>query len=152
MMEQIGKVLGWFEKANISVSPGTLLATLAVLVVLAWVFYSKYYPQLKNGMDLRVKRQMDKEQKIQEIKRMMEKQKTHDEQMANMFTLLQDLSSSVHALSNQLEANSNGHKVTLSVLLDIIECMQATTSPSECARRAQSKINRYLGNGNLPLQ
>ena len=62
-MEQAGKVLGWFEKANISVSVGTVIATIAVLAVLAYVFFTKYYPAANRQISSRVTKQMEKEKK-----------------------------------------------------------------------------------------
>lgn len=151
-MAEAEKALSWFEKFNVNVSIGTLVATIVVLFVLAYVFFTKYYPKINQGLGARAQRQIEKEKEKQHIQEMEQTQKEQGKQIDQMFSMLKDLSSNVGKLSNQLDRDYNGHRVTLSVLLDIVECMQATTSPEECARQAQSKINGYLGNGTLPLQ
>lgn len=151
-MEQAGKVLSWFEKANIPVSVGTVIATIAVLAVLAYVVLTKYYPAANRQISSRVTKQMEKEKKDKQLQEVLSKQKDQEEQMGQILETLAKMSGSMEELKKGMESSMNGHKVTLSVLLDIVECMQAATSPEECARQAQSKINGYFGTGKLPLQ
>ena len=64
--------------------------------------------------------------------------------------LVKTMSENVDKMSRQVSSISGETKVSISVLLDIVECMQAKTSPDECAQRAQRNVNAFYREGKLP--
>ena len=150
-MSDAEKVIKTVEEISGPVSIPTIIAAILILFVLFLVFYNKVWPIIKSHTDAKIKSRIETEKSKEQLKEIISKQETHDSQFEEMVSMVKKLSSDVEKVSEQLSDLSGGNRITLSVLLDIIDCMQASTSPDECARRAQGKINAYLGAGRLPL-
>ena len=151
-MSEAGKALDFLKDNGVNVNVGTLVATIVILFILLIVFFSKYYPKITEWNDKRTQKKLDQAKEHQQLIDVVKKQQEHDKQFGEIMTMINGLSGSLGEISTKLDRDYDGHRVTLSVLLDIVECMQASTSPEECARQAQSKINGYIGHGKLPLQ
>lgn len=146
-MADANKVIQTVEKLGGDVSTATVIAAIAAFIMLLYVFYTKHYPVYSSSVEKRVNKRMDIERQKQQVQKVIDDQKNLDQKFNDMYEMVKELSESVKHVDNKLEGIVDGHKVTWSVLLDIVECMQAKTSPEECASRAQSKINSYIGSG-----
>ena len=150
-MGETGKVIDAVEKAtNQPVSVSTVIASIAVLFIIGMFIYNKIWPIIKAKYEEKVKQRLNEKEKHDKLEFVVSKQKEHDDQFEEMIGMVKALSANVDKLSNQLSMISGENKVSISVLLDIVECMQAKTSPEECARRAQKIVNDYYRGGTLP--
>lgn len=150
-MDNAGKVIDAVEKVTAqTVSVATIIAGILVLFIMALFFYNKIWPSIKNKYDESVKRKIEEKDEHSKLEAVVQKQKEHDDQFDEMIGMVKGLSANIDKLSDKLSMISGENKVSISVLLDIVECMQAKTSPEECARRAQISVNAYYREGKIP--
>ena len=150
-MEDADKVIQAVEELSEStVSVPTIIAgVLAIVAILLWA-HKQIWPIIKEKYDKSVDKKIKEKEEHGKLESVAKKQEEHDKQFEEMLAMIKGLTVSVENVSNQLSGISGENKLTLSVLLDMIECMQAKTSPDECAKRAQSSINTYYREGKLP--
>lgn len=146
-----GKVIEKVEEISGSqVSVPTIIAgALAVIAILLWA-YKQIWPMVKDRFEKSVEKKLHETEERKDVESVMKKQEEHDKQFTEMMDMMKSMTADIGKLSDQLKGISGENKLTLSVLLDMIECMQAKTSPEECAQRAQSNINSYYRDGKLP--
>lgn len=144
------KVVKAVEENVGPVSVATVIAAIGVLFVLFMFFYSKIWPIIKTQYQKRLDKALQREKEKTQIAEIVSKQETHDKQFESMLKLVQNVSDNVDKMSHQVASLSGETKVSISVLLDIVECMQAKTSPDECAQRAQRNVNAFYREGKLP--
>lgn len=145
------KVIDVVEKTTgQTVSLPTIVAVIGVILIIALYFYNKLWPIIKGRYDASVKRSVKEKEEHDKLEAVVAKQEEHDAQFEEMIGLVKNLSDNIDKLSDKLSMISGENKVSISVLLDIVECMQAKTSPEECARRAQMSVNAYYREGKIP--
>ena len=150
-MSDAGKAVEAVEKVTGQpVSVSTVIAVFAVLLALFLFVYYKIWPIVKAKYENSVNKKIKEKDDHDKLDSVIQKQKEHDDQFGEMVKTIRSISENVDKLGNQLAVISGENKVSISVLLDIVECMQAKTSPEECARRAQKSVNAYYREGKLP--
>lgn len=132
------------------VSVATIVAAIGIAFVLFMFFYTKVWPIIKSQYQHRLEKALQREKEKNQIAEIVEKQEKYEEQMESMMGLVKTMSENVDKMSRQVSSISGETKVSISVLLDIVECMQAKTSPDECAQRAQRNVNAFYREGKLP--
>ena len=138
------------ELSGSTVSVPTIIAgVLAVIAILLWA-HKQIWPIIKEKFEKSVNDRVEENTQHEKLESVAKKQEEHDKQFDEIMEMIKNLGTSMETVSNQLSGISGENKLTLSVLLDMIECMQAKTSPEECAKRAQSSINTYYREGKLP--
>ena len=138
------------EVSGQNVSVPTLIAGgLALIAIFLWV-YKQIWPIIRGRFDAKVQKRVQEENAKEKLKELEANQAEQEKQFGEMVGMMKDLTASMGNVSQQLSGISGENKLTLSVLLDMIECMQAKTSPEECAKRAQASINAYYREGKLP--
>lgn len=145
------KAISGIEKiTGESVSWPTIIACVVViLAALLWI-YKQIWPFFKERIDSNVSKRMKEKEEHDKVDAIEKKQQEQAEQFCEMVEMMKALTASVGQVSKQLDGISGENKLTLSVLLDMIECMQNKTSPEECAKLAQSNINTFYREGKLP--
>lgn len=132
------------------VSWPTIIACIAVVLAsLLWI-YKQIWPIIKGKIDKNMKKTMEEKAQNERLEALEKKQEEQEKQFSQMADMMKDIAASVGRVSEQLDGISGENKLTLSVLLDMIECMQNKTSPEECAKLAQSNINLFYREGKLP--
>lgn len=132
------------------VSWPTIIACIAVVLAsLLWI-YKQIWPIIKGKIDKNMKNTMEEKAQNERLEALEKKQEEQEKQFSQMADMMKDIAASVGKVSEQLDGISGENKLTLSVLLDMIECMQNKTSPEECAKLAQSNINLFYREGKLP--
>lgn len=132
------------------VSWPTIIACIAVVLAsLLWI-YKQIWPIIKGKIDKNMEKTMAEKAQNERLETLEKKQEEQEKQFGQMADMMKDIAASVGKVSEQLDGISGENKLTLSVLLDMIECMQNKTSPEECAKLAQSNINLFYREGKLP--
>jgi hypothetical protein len=132
------------------VSWPTIIACIAVVMAsLLWI-YKQIWPIIKGKIDKSMEKTMAEKAQNERLEELGKKQEEQEKQFSQMADMMKDIAASVGKVSEQLDGISGENKLTLSVLLDMIECMQNKTSPEECAKLAQSNINLFYREGKLP--
>ena len=132
------------------VSWPTIIACIAVVLAsLLWI-YKQIWPIIKGKIDKSMEKTMAEKAQNERLEELGKKQEEQEKQFSQMADMMKDIAASVGRVSEQLDGISGENKLTLSVLLDMIECMQNKTSPEECAKLAQSNINLFYREGKLP--
>lgn len=132
------------------VSWPTIIACIAVVMAsLLWI-YKQIWPIIKGKIDKSMEKTMAEKAQNERLEELGKKQEEQEKQFSQMADMMKDIAASVGRVSEQLDGISGENKLTLSVLLDMIECMQNKTSPEECAKLAQSNINLFYREGKLP--
>lgn len=132
------------------VSWPTIIACIAVVLAsLLWI-YKQIWPIIKGKIDKSMEKTMAEKAQNERLEEFGKKQEEQEKQFSQMADMMKDIAASVGRVSEQLDGISGENKLTLSVLLDMIECMQNKTSPEECAKLAQSNINLFYREGKLP--
>lgn len=132
------------------VSWPTIIACIAVVLAsLLWI-YKQIWPIIKGKIDKSMKKTMEEKAQNERLEALEKKQEEQEKQFGQMADMMKNIAASVGKVSEQLDGISGENKLTLSVLLDMIECMQNKTSPEECAKLAQSNINLFYREGKLP--
>lgn len=132
------------------VSWPTIIACIAVVLAsLLWI-YKQIWPIIKGKIDKSMEKTMAEKAQNERLEEFGKKQEEQEKQFSQMADMMKDIAASVCKVSEQLDGISGENKLTLSVLLDMIECMQNKTSPEECAKLAQSNINLFYREGKLP--
>lgn len=132
------------------VSWPTIIACIAVVLAsLLWI-YKQIWPIIKGKIDKSMEKTMAEKAQNERLEELGKKQEEQEKQFSQMADMMKDIAASVGKVSEQLDGISGENKLTLSVLLDMIECMQNKTSPEECAKLAQSNINLFYREGKLP--
>lgn len=132
------------------VSWPTIIACIAVVLAsLLWI-YKQIWPIIKGKIDKNVEKTMEEKAQNERLEALEKRQEEQEKQFGQMAGMMKDIAASVGKVSEQLDGISGENKLTLSVLLDMIECMQNKTSPEECAKLAQSNINLFYREGKLP--
>ena len=132
------------------VSWPTIIACIAVVLAsLLWI-YKQIWPIIKGKIDKSMEKTMAEKEQNERLEELGKKQEEQEKQFSQMADMMKDIAASVGRVSEQLDGISGENKLTLSVLLDMIECMQNKTSPEECAKLAQSNINLFYREGKLP--
>ena len=132
------------------VSWPTIIACIAVVLAsLLWI-YKQIWPIIKGKIDKSMEKTMAEKAQNERLEELGKKQEEQEKQFSQMADMMKDIAASVDRVSEQLDGISGENKLTLSVLLDMIECMQNKTSPEECAKLAQSNINLFYREGKLP--
>lgn len=132
------------------VSWPTIIACIAVVLAsLLWI-YKQIWPIIKGKIDKSMEKTMAEKAQNERLEELGKKQEEQEKQFSQMADMMKDIAASVCKVSEQLDGISGENKLTLSVLLDMIECMQNKTSPEECAKLAQSNINLFYREGKLP--
>lgn len=132
------------------VSWPTIIACIAVVLAsLLWI-YKQIWPIIKGKIDKSMEKTMAEKAQNERLEALEKKQEEQEKQFSQMADMMKDIAASVGRVSEQLDGISGENKLTLSVLLDMIECMQNKTSPEECAKLAQSNINLFYREGKLP--
>lgn len=150
-MGEAEKVIDAVEKATgQTVSLSTIIAGIGIILIIALYFYNKLWPIIKGKYEASVSRRIKEKTEHDKLEAVVAKQEEHDAQFEEMIGMVKDLSANIDKLSDKLSMISGENKVSISVLLDIVECMQAKTSPEECARRAQISVNAYYREGKIP--
>lgn len=132
------------------VSWPTMVACIAVVLAVALWIYKEIWPIIKGRVDKSVENRMKEKEQDERMEAIEKKQEEQEKQFGQMAEMMKDIAASVGKVSEQLDGISGENKLTLSVLLDMIECMQNKTSPEECAKLAQSNINLFYREGKLP--
>lgn len=128
----------------------TMIAAFVFALVVLWAFYTKIWPHIKKAFEDKLQKKIDEETEHNKIESVEKKQEEYEAQLEDVAVMIRGLTKSVESIGQQLSGISGENKLTLSVLLDMIECMQDKTSPEECAKRAQSSINKYYREGQVP--
>ena len=150
-MDEAEKIVETVEKISEKpVDHTTIIAAIIVFVVLLWMFYVKIWPVIKKKYDDSVQKKVEENNEHKKLEEVTKKQEEHDKQFQEMIGTIRKVSKSVDNISDQLTDVLGENKLTLSVLLDIVECMQNKTSPEECAKKAQGSINKYYREGKVP--
>lgn len=149
-MGDIEKVVKAVEGNVGPVSFSTVIAAICVLFVIFMFFFTKVWPLMKAQYENRLKKALQKEQERSQIAEIVSKQSEYEAQMQSMIGLVKTMSDNVDQMSKNVSVISGETKVSISVLLDIVECMQAKVSPEECAQRAQRNVNAFYREGKLP--
>lgn len=132
------------------VSWPTIIACIAVVLAsLLWI-YKQVWPIIKGKIDKSMEKTMAEKAQNERLEALEKNQEEQEKQFSQMADMMKDIAASVGRVSEQLDGISGENKLTLSVLLDMIECMQNKTSPEECAKLAQSNINLFYREGKLP--
>lgn len=132
------------------VSWPTIIACIAVVLAsLLWI-YKQIWPIIKGKIDKNMEKTMEEKAQNERLEALEKNQEEQEKQFGQMADMMKDIAASVGKVSEQLDGISGENKLTLSVLLDMIECMQNKTSPEECAKLAQSNINLFYREGKLP--
>lgn len=132
------------------VSWPTIIACIAVVLAsLLWI-YKQIWPIIKGKIDKSMEKTMAEKAQNERLEELGKKQEEQEKQFSQMADMMKDIAASVGRVSEQLDGISGENKLTLSVLLDMIECMQNKTSPEECAKLAQNNINLFYREGKLP--
>jgi hypothetical protein len=132
------------------VSWPTIIACIAVVLAsLLWI-YKQLWPIIKGKIDKNMEKTMEEKAQNERLEALEKNQEEQEKQFGQMADMMKDIAASVGKVSEQLDGISGENKLTLSVLLDMIECMQNKTSPEECAKLAQSNINLFYREGKLP--
>lgn len=149
-MSDAEKVVNAIEKNIGPVSFSTVIAVICLLFILFMFFYTKIWPLIQAQYKNRLQKAIQKEKEKTQISEIVSKQGEHESQLTSMMNLIQGISDNVDKMSRQVNSISGETKVSISVLLDIVECMQAKVSPEECAQRAQRNVNAFYREGKLP--
>lgn len=150
-MDEAEKIVETVEKISEEhVNPSTIIAVLILAVVLLWAFYTKVWPHIRKALEDNVQKRLEEENEHQKLENVEKGLEAHDAQLEDVAVMMRGVAKSVDEISKQLSGIAGENKLTLSVLLDMIECMQDKTSPEECAKRAQASINKYYREGQVP--
>ena len=95
---------------------------------LLWI-YKQIWPIIKGKIDKSMEKTMAEKAQNERLEELGKKQEEQEKQFSQMADMMKDIAASVGRVSEQLDGISGENKLTLSVLLDMIECMQNKTSP-----------------------
>lgn len=151
-MKDVADIITTTESMFGEVSIGTLIATVCVALFLFWAFYTKILPRLKQGVEEKVQKKLEKRDQAEHIQKLDAWREEHMKFSKEMHEALTSVGKSVDAITQMLEKQNDANITTMSVLLDIVECMQTGSDADECARRAQSRINQYFLSQGMNLQ
>lgn len=151
-MKDVADVITTTEKLFGEVSIGTVVASVIISITLFWIFYTKLLPRLKQGVEEKVKKKLETQEQAEHIRKLDEWREEHMQFSKEMHIALTNMGKSVDTISQILEKQNDANITTMSVLLDIVECMQTGSDADECAKRAQGRINKYFLSQGMNLQ
>lgn len=151
-MSNAEKTVKLVEQLIGPVSIATLIAAIAIIVMIAYWIYTKAYPMFSKRVDTSVSKKIKQDSEEKTLKTLSETQETQEKKIDEMSNQVRDMSDGVKQLTSQLSDIMGAQKTTMSVLLDVLDCMKSSTDPEECANKAQTKITNYLLNGKYPVQ
>ena len=143
-MKDVADIITTTEGILGPVSIGTVVATFVIALFLSWAFFTKILPRLKQGVEERVKRRIEKEKQADHIQKLDAWREEHMKFSEELHKALKDVGKSVDTITNMLERQNDANITTMSVLLDIVECMRTGADADKCAERAQGRINKYF--------
>lgn len=152
-MDMVGdaeKVVQTVEKVSGPVDISTMIATILIALFILIFIYKTIWPLLKKYIDEKMTKNKETEKNRQQLEEVRKSQENNEKQMTEMNNMVKELTVSTDKLCKQVQDISGGYKITISVLLDIINCMDGSTSPESCAKEAKEKVNAYFREGKLP--
>ena len=153
VMDMVGdaeKVVQTVEKVSGPVDISTMIATILIALFILIFIYKTIWPLLKKYIDEKMTKNKETEKNQQQLEEVRKSQENNEKQMTEMNNMVKELTVSTDKLCKQVQDISGGYKITISVLLDIINCMDGSTSPESCAKEAKEKVNAYFREGKLP--
>jgi predicted PurR-regulated permease PerM len=153
VMDMVGdaeKVVQTVEKVSGPVDISTMIATILIALFILIFIYKTIWPLLKKYIDEKMTKNKETEKNRQQLEEVRKSQENNEKQMTEMNNMVKELTVSTDKLCKQVQDISGGYKITISVLLDIINCMDGSTSPENCAKEAKEKVNAYFREGKLP--
>jgi predicted PurR-regulated permease PerM len=153
VMDMVGdaeKVVQTVEKVSGPVDISTMIATILIALFILIFIYKTIWPLLKKYIDEKMTKNKETEKNRQQLEEVRKSQENNEKQMTEMNNMVKELTVSTDKLCKQVQDISGGYKITISVLLDIINCMDGSTSPESCAKEAKEKVNAYFREGKLP--
>ena len=151
MVGDAGKIVDVVEKASGNqVDVTTMIATVLIIACVLLFLYKTVWPLLMKYFDEKAANRQETEKYKKRMEDMTKNYEKHDRQMEEMAGSIKQLASSTEKLCAKVDDISGGYKITISVLLDIINCMDGSTSPENCAKEAKEKVNAYFREGKLP--
>lgn len=149
-MAEAEKVVDMVEKVSGPVDLPTAIAAILIALVLGAFLYNKIWPLIRKHFEDKSKRREETEKYKQEIEDVARNQEKNESKVEELTEVVKKLAVSVNDLCGKVDEISGGYKITISVLLDIINCMDGSTSPENCAKEAKEKVNAYFREGKLP--
>lgn len=150
MVGDAEKVVQTVEKVSGPVDISTMIATILIALFILIFIYKTIWPLLKKYIDEKMAKNKETEKNRQQLEEVRKSQENNEKQMTEMNNMVKELTVSTDKLCKQVQDISGGYKITISVLLDIINCMDGSTSPESCAKEAKEKVNAYFREGKLP--
>lgn len=150
MIGDAEKVVEAVEKVSGPVDIATAIAAILIAMAAAIFLYKTIWPMLKKYLDTKISKQEQRQQEQRQMEEISKSQEKNDRQIEEMSGLVKQLTVSTENLCKQVQEISGGYKITISVLLDIINCMDGSTSQENCAKEAKEKVNAYFREGKLP--
>ena len=150
MVGDAEKVVQTVEKVSGPVDISTMIATILIALFILIFIYKTIWPLLKKYIDEKMTKNKETEKNQQQLEEVRKSQENNEKQMTEMNNMVKELTVSTDKLCKQVQDISGGYKITISVLLDIINCMDGSTSPESCAKEAKEKVNAYFREGKLP--
>lgn len=149
-MAEAEKVVDMVEKVSGPVDLPTAIAAILIALVLGAFLYNKIWPMIRKHFEEKSKRREETEKYKREIEDVARNQEKNEGKVEELTEIVKQLAVSVNDLCGKVDDISGGYKITISVLLDIINCMDGSTSPENCAKEAKEKVNAYFREGKLP--
>jgi len=150
MVGDAEKVVQTVEKVSGPVDISTMIATILIALFILIFIYKTIWPLLKKYIDEKMTKNKETEKNRRQLEEVRKSQENNEKQMTEMNNMVKELTVSTDKLCKQVQDISGGYKITISVLLDIINCMDGSTSPENCAKEAKEKVNAYFREGKLP--
>ncbi len=129
-----------------------VIATISVLAVLAWEFFTKIFPTIRDAMHRKFKREQTDSQQQKSLDGLEEFQRTAQEKSEETERMLKGMEEDIRKIHMQMKYLAETNQLLLQGMLDMLMCMEGSREPTECARNAIGKINRFLVKNSSPIQ